>query len=245
MSDLSRVLWIPDVHIPYHDERALNLALKAGKVMQPDVAVILGDFADFYAVSSHDKDPQRAGDLQYEVGIVREKLREIKKLGAKRNIYVSGNHEDRLSRYLATRAPALFNTVNIKTVLGLDEIGFEFVPYKRSIRLGKVRVTHDTGSSGPNAHRKAMNDFQGSCVIGHTHSFGITVLGAVDGPPQIGCNFGWLGDFDKIDYMHQAKCRRDWVHGFGESFMESNGVHHMRGIPIVNYQCVVNGELIK
>lgn len=164
---LSRILFIPDAHAPYHDKKAFAIMLKAAKFFCPDIIVICGDFADFYSVSGHDKDPRRANDLEYEVGITRELLLSLGKLGARRKIYVCGNHEDRLERYLMQRAPALFGTVKIPEVLGLRDMGWEFVPYKRSLKLGKVNMTHDTGTAGQNAHRQAMDTFQGSAVIGH------------------------------------------------------------------------------
>lgn len=241
---LRRVLLIPDTHAPYHDEKAFQLMLRAGRVLQPDIVVVLGDFADFYAVSSHSKNPERAADLEYEVGIVKEKIREVEKLNAGTNVYVAGNHEDRLSRYLSDRAPALFKTVQIPEVLELKE-RWHYVPYKATYRLGKVHITHDVGTAGRNANRQAMDAFQGSAIIGHTHRMEYSVIGRVDGPPTLGVMLGWLGDFSKIDYMHQVKARRDWVHGFGIGFLEPDGILHVQPVPIVNDRVCIMGQVIR
>ncbi len=241
---LRRVLFIPDCHVPYHDVKAWNLMLRAARILKPDVVVVLGDFADFYAVSSHSKNPDRAADLKYEVGIVKEKLAELTALGASRNVFVSGNHCDRLERYLMDRAPALFGVVKIPELLDLAAQGWEYVPYKSSTRVGKIHVTHDTGKAGQNAHRQSMQAFGGSTTIGHTHRMEYSVKGCADGPPSVGAMFGWLGDFDKVDYMHQIAARTDWVHGFGVGFMEPNGVVHLCPVPIVNGRCVVLGQLV-
>lgn len=242
---LKRILFVPDTHAPYHDKKAFALMLKAARKFKPDVVVVQGDFADFYAVSGHDKDPRRAQNLDYEVGVVKERLRELTALNPERKIYVCGNHEDRLERYLIQRAPALFGTVKVPEVLGLRESFWEFVPYKRSLKLGKLNLTHDTGTAGQNAHRQAMDTFQGSVTIGHTHRMEYTVKGRAEGAGQVGAMFGWLGDFDSIDYMHRMQAKRNWVHGFGIGFMEPNGVVHLQPIPIVNGKCVVQGELIQ
>lgn len=241
---LRKVLFVPDTHVPYHDEQAFKLLLKAGRVFEPDTVVLLGDFADFYSVSSHDKDPRRASDLEYEVGIVKEKLAELKKLGASRHVYICGNHEERLERYLMQKAPALFGTVKIPDVLGLRN-EWEFVPYKRSFKLGKLNLTHDTGTAGQNAHRQSMDAYQGSAAIGHTHRMEFSVRGKASGSPQVGAMFGWLGDFDKVDYMHQIKAKRDWVHGFGLGHMEDTGVIHITPVPMVNGKVVVCGKLVQ
>lgn len=244
-SKLKRVLFIPDCHHPYEDKKAWTLMLKAARSFRPDTIVILGDFADFYSVSSFEKSPKRVQDLKYEVDYVKEKLTELDLLGAEQKIYISGNHEDRLERYLITKAPALFETVTIPETLDLRIRGWHYVPYKRSFRLGKLHLTHDSGTAGQNAHRQSMAAFQASTIIGHTHRMEMTYLGNADGPPQVGAMFGWLGDFDQIDYMHQIAARRNWVHGFGVGFMEPNGVVHLSPVPIVKGACVVNGELIR
>lgn len=241
---LRRVLFVPDTHAPYHDEAAFQLMLRAGALLQPDIVMVMGDFADFYAVSSHSKNPERASDLEYEVGVVREKLREVERLNAGTNVYIAGNHEDRLSRYLADRAPALFKTVQIPEVLGLKE-RWSYVPYKASYRLGKVHLTHDVGTAGRNANRQAMDAFQGSAIIGHTHRMEYSVTGNADGPPAVGAMFGWLGDFDRIDYMHGVKARRDWVHGFGIGFLEPNGVLHLQPVPIVAKSVCILGQVVR
>jgi predicted phosphodiesterase len=61
---LEKILFIPDCHVPYQDKPAFKLMLKAGKAFKPQHTVILGDFADFYGVSSHSKDPNRALKLE-------------------------------------------------------------------------------------------------------------------------------------------------------------------------------------
>lgn len=242
---LKRILFVPDTHVPYHDEKAWLLMLKAAKRLKPDIVVVLGDFADFYAVSAHSKNPERAADLKYEVDCVKEKLAQLNKLGATRKIYVEGNHEFRLERYLCDRAPALFGTVKVKDLLDLDEHGWEFTPYRKATRIGKLRITHDTGKAGQNAHRQAMGAFRHSIIIGHTHRMEMSVVGSADGKPAVAAMFGWLGDFDSVDYMHEIEARSNWVHGFGIGIMETSGVVHLQPVPIVNNSCCILGEIIR
>lgn len=243
---LVRILFVPDTHAPYEDATAWAVMLAAAKVIQPEIIVILGDFADFYSVSSHSKNPTRASDLKYEVERVKERLAELDALGARRKIYVAGNHEDRLSRYLCDQAPALFGSVTIPEVLGLAERGWEYHPYKEHVKLGKLKIVHDVGTAGRNANRQAMDVFQGSTIIGHTHRLEYSVIGAADGPPSVGAMFGWLGRFEDIDYMNQAKARRDWVHGFGYGVLENpSGIVHVTPVPIVNGSCCVLGQVIR
>lgn len=219
--------------------------LRAGKLFRPDVVCILGDFADFYSVSSHDKNPNRAADLQFEVDDVRRGLKELMSLGASRHVYVSGNHEDRLERYLMQKAPALFNAVKVDEVLGLKQLGWEYVPYKQHIMLGKLHITHDCGNAGAYAHYRAQETFQGNVIIGHTHRLGYAVVGNAAGKPHVGAMFGWLGDLNQIDYMHKASALRHWAHGFGLGYRQSNGNVLLVPVPIVEGACLIEGRLVR
>lgn len=239
------LLLVPDCHVPYEDKRAFALLLEAGRRLKPDVVVLLGDFADFYAVSSHSKNPERSRDLAYEVDLVHERLRDIRDLGARRNVFIEGNHEDRLSRYLMDKAPELFGTVKLEEVLGLKALGFEFVPYRQALHLGKLHLTHDVGNAGPQAHTKAGALYAGNVVIGHTHRLAYAVQGDAQGDAHVAAMFGWLGDREQVDYLHAVQAAQ-WAHGFGIGYLEpESGVVHVVPVPIVRGRCVVEGELVE
>lgn len=236
---------MPDCHVPYEDRAAFALMLEAGRRLRPDTVVLLGDFADFYSVSSHSKNPERARDLSYEVERVHERLRELAELGARRNVYIAGNHEDRLSRYLCDRAPELFGTVKLEEVLDLRQLGFEFVPYRKSLRIGKLHLTHDVGNSGPQAHAKASALYGGNVVIGHTHRLAYAVQGDAQGDAHVAAMLGWLGDRSQVDYLHAVQAAQ-WAHGFGIGYLEpESGVVHVVPVPIVRGRCVVEGKLVE
>lgn len=248
--NVEKVLFIPDTHVPYHDKKAFNLMLKAMKDFKPDHSIILGDFMDMYSVSSHSKDPKRSLDLKGEVDGTKEALRQVKALGAKNNVFVSGNHEDRLERYLRDKAPELYEFISIPEVLELNKMGFKYVPYKDHYKLGKLNVTHDTGQAGRYAHYKAMDSFQHNVIIGHTHRLGYAVEGNAQGERHVTAMFGWLGDVEATDYMHKIKYTRDWSHGFGIGYLDKEtNVVYVVPVPIINhgkqYSCVVEGKLYK
>jgi hypothetical protein len=240
---LHRLLLIPDCHVPYEDKKAFELMLRGGRSFEPDTVIVGGDFGDCYPISSHSKDPRRRSDLEYEVHRIRERLAQVAALAPNR-VFLEGNHENRLERYLMDKAPELFGLIKIPELFHIHKLGFHFVPYKTSFRFGKVWFTHDLGKAGQNAHRAAAADYRSSCVINHTHRMEMSVQGCVEGPPSVAAMFGWLGDFNSVDYMHKAKAKRDWVHGFGVGYMESNGVVHLQPVPIVHGRCVVGGKLI-
>lgn len=241
---LERILFIPDCHFPYQDAIAFDLMMEAANDFKPDHVIILGDFIDMYSVSAHDKNPKRAMRLEEEITASVNALWRVKGLGAKNNVYISGNHEDRLTRYLMQKAPELWDRINVPTVLALDKLGFEYVPYKSHYKIGKLFATHDTGKAGYNAHKQALDAFHRSVIIGHTHRMGYTVQGDADGDKHVGAMFGWLGDVKQVDYMHNINAVKDWTLGFGIGYLNpKTGYVYLVPVPIVNYSCVVEGKL--
>ena len=239
---LERVLIIPDTHAPYHDERAWQVMLAAARDFLPHRIIVLGDFLDFYAVSDHTKDPRRSSNLKWELEQGCLKRGDLDGLGATHKQYIKGNHEDRLDRFIASYAGPINDLVSFDREMGLTENGWQITPYKQGYDLGHVSFTHDTGSAGANAHRQAMSVYHGSVVIGHTHRMAYEVVGSNKGKRILAAMLGWLGDFEAIDYMHKQKALRDWVHGFGVGYYEpSSGLVFVQPVPIVNYECVLNG----
>ncbi len=240
------MLIVPDTHIPYHDKRAWELMLKVGKAWKPHTIVHIGDLEDFYSVSSHSKDPSRSLHLKEEIDEVKKGLDDLDALKAKRKVLVAGNHFDRLKRYLQDKAPELYTLIDQNQLYDLDTRGWEFVPYKESIKIGKVYFTHDTGQSGKYTTARALETFQHSVVIGHHHVIQMFVEGDATGRHRVGVQFGWLGDIKKVDYMHKVKAKRNWSLGFGIGYHDTeSGMIFFQPCPIINYQVCVEGKVYK
>ena len=245
-SPLESVLIVPDTHVPYHDQRAWELVMKAAKWFKPERIIIQGDFPDFYSVSSHSKDPARADQLDWEVRQVETKLDELDALGAKHKHWIAGNHDDRLTRYLRDKAPELFGIVSIPGVFDLAERGWTYTPYKDDKKIGRLYATHDVGSAGRYAAHKALDTYQHSIITGHTHRLNYVVEGNAVGEYKLSASFGWLGDVDQIDYMHRATARKNWALGFGYGYIHRNtGIAYLIPAPLVKYTAVVNGKLFE
>lgn len=244
---LKRIGFIPDVHVPCEDKRAFNLVLKVFRdYFKPDLLITCGDFGDFAAVSRHEKDPTKVPSLKSEVDAVNRALRRVEQIQAKEFIFIEGNHSYRLHSYLIDKAPAVFEYLNVPDLLHLKNKPWKFIPYKEHVTTGKLSVAHDLGQSGKNAIRGALDSFQHNIVIGHVHRMGVLYGGNIRGHTHVSACFGWLGDRNNpaFKYMHNYQVMKDWQLGFGIANMEKNGNVHIQAIPIVNYKCVVNGELI-
>jgi predicted MPP superfamily phosphohydrolase len=246
MHNLEPILVVPDTHVPFHDVKAWDLMMDVAHVLNPYHVIIIGDLADFYSVSSHSKDPSRVSKLSDEVKAVNHVLDELDDLGAQNKQYIAGNHEDRLTRYLAEKAPELFGIVGIPELLELEERGWGYTPYKSHYKLGKLHFTHDVGAFGRNATFKALDTYQHSVVTGHAHRLQYIVEGNAVGEHKVSAQFGWLGDTSKVDYMQQVNVNKNWALGFGAGYFNpSTGIGYLTPVPIVNYTCVWNGELFE
>lgn len=244
MSTLETILVVPDTHIPFHDARAFNLMLKVAKDLKPKHIVVIGDFVDFYAVSSHSKDPKRATQLAEELKAGEAELDRLDALNAKHKVYIGANHEDRLQRYLREKAPELFDLINIPDLLHLKRRGWSYVPYKKDMQIGKMTFTHDVGVSGRTSVYKSLDTYQHSIITGHSHRLAYIVEGNAKGEFKLSAQFGWLGDASQIDYMQSAKVLKDWALGFGIGYLDHRTkLVYMTPVPIVKYTCVVNGKL--
>jgi hypothetical protein len=242
---LEPVLIVADAHRPFHSRVWWDLLMQVGRFLKPKHLVVIGDFADFYAVSDHDKDPDRANRMDAELADVDQGLDELDSLGATDKLYIEGNHEDRLRRYLM-KHPQLARVVSTEKLLKLKERGWEFVPYKRHAARGAVHFTHDVGAAGRNAVFRALDLYSGSIVTGHTHRAAMIVEGTAVGGCRISAMFGWGGDVEQVDYTNLAKARRDWALAFGCGYLDpSSGFVYLQMIPVIEGTVCVNGRIFR
>jgi predicted phosphodiesterase len=243
-ADLERIFIVSDVHSPFHNRQAWRLVMDALADFKADVFVSLGDFMDCFSVSSWSKSPERVLSLREEVEQASGLLDEIdaRTPGARR-VWVDGNHEDRLQRYMNEKAPELFGLVSIPSLLHLEGRGWEHVPYKQSTKIGRLNLTHDVGSAGRYVAHKALDTFQANVATGHTHRLGYVVEGDATGDTHVSHMLGWLGDVEQIGYMHRVKALREWALGFGYGYIDrATGNVHLIPVPIVAGTCVVEGR---
>lgn len=244
-------LIIPDTHAPYENKKAYNLMLKIAMEINPDEIVILGDYADFYSVSSHAKDPRVKDLLIDEVSMVNQRLDELDKFfpNAKK-VFLEGNHENRLERYLIDRAPAVFGVTETRFLFQFDKRpNWIFKPYGPNQRysvLGSYLYSKHTplSSSAKATATKAMC----SLVYGHIHTIEESHIVGMDGTNHVAFSVGWLGDKSKDLVFGYVKNHHQWQLGFGLVYVDqkSRRFHHQK-IHILEHggklSCVVNGKL--
>ena len=241
------VLIVPDTHRPFHDVKAWALFMRCARQLQPKHLVIIGDFADCYAVNEHAKDPDMVSIFQEEIDDVMNGLDQLDALGARHKYYIEGNHEDRIARYVS-KHPELKGVLTTQRLFKLTERGWHFTPYKQHTNIGKVWFTHDVGVASRTAIFRSLDLYQHSVVTGHTHRLMYVVEGtALGNEPKVAASFGWLGDVERIDYMHRAKARASWALGFGVgTYNPKTGFMYLTPVPILpDYSCCINGTVYR
>ena len=174
--DAKRVAIISDVHIPYHDEIAFAAAVKELKKQSPDCLLINGDFADFYQVSRHQRDPHHR-QFSEELKAVISGLEWIRHEFSKaRIVYKLGNHEERWDHFIWNRAPEIYDLANVRIdeLVKAKQFGIEVIGDQRPIMLGKLPVLHghELGKSifSPvNPARGAFLRTHHTVLVGHSH----------------------------------------------------------------------------
>lgn len=244
-----KVFLFGDVHSPYEDSRAVKLAMKAASYIKPDVLVDVGDSVDCYAISRHDKDPDRLGEKRFvdEIKHAKQIREKWDRLKVEKKIKILGNHEDRLRRYMWTNAPHLVGYApTIEDGLECKENGWEVIQYKNHTWIGKLLVTHDIGRCGVYAVRQSLIDAGCSIVFGHTHRLVYRIEGSGTGKRRVGATVGWLGDFWKVDYDHRWKVASNWMLGFAYALVdERSGLAYLTAVPIIDYKCYIGTKEIK
>jgi len=171
----SKTLIISDLHLPYHNVEAIELALEFGLKQEVNCILINGDLIDFADISRHERDWRNRSNTD-EIECVRlflEVLRET--FPTQRIIFKYGNHDERWDKYIHENADRIadFAELELENVLRCRELDIEVVKDKRPIKIGKLTVLHGHelagGSGGVNPARATFLKTLDSVIVGHYH----------------------------------------------------------------------------
>jgi len=180
-------LYYSDTHMGMEDERALAVVLALAQEAQPDVVVHGGDLLDAYFLSRFDKNPDHPATIQDEIDRGRVHLHQMAQVAPQaRRVLLQGNHEERLSKAIwgmpgtaseIARLTAFREAMTWPSLLGLDQIGWEWVPTERQTKTailpgfitkhGSI-VRKWSGHSGKGEWEK----YGTSGISGHVHRLG-------------------------------------------------------------------------
>lgn len=233
-NDVSLV--VGDVHCgPGQSLRRATWLGKHIAATRPARVVFIGDFLSFDSLSAWDRDKRRLMEarryhLDVESGRV---FLDLVRKGLPDNdctpfIFIEGNHENRLARYL-DHDPTFHGKIDY-----IRDIGFEgkVVPYKDSFVHRGVHFTHipisENGApiGGKYVASRALDVYGCPVVFGHTHKLNMACVHRKGMPHlQMAVNVGCF--FEHIDEYAQGSQTSYW-----RGLVEIN--HYKRGSFDVN-----------
>jgi predicted phosphodiesterase len=174
-----KILTIGDAHCaPGQDLRRFKALGKLIVDESPDVVVSIGDFLTLDSLSDWDKSKRgKMEGRRYKADISsgNRALDLIQLSTAPRYVYLMGNHEYRLPRYL-DYDPTMMGFADIENDLDLAARKWKVVDYKDDIKLSGISFTHipingmGRPIGNPHVAQKALALYSNSVVFGHTHT---------------------------------------------------------------------------
>lgn len=244
-----KALFLTDVHIPYHDKRAYELALKVARSEKITEVVLNGDFLDMYGVNGHGIDPRLKVDAEDEIKQGQKELERLKKMFPRAKfVFLQGNHEHRLERYMADKAPALVDMITTPKALNLKQLGIKYIPFtpdqKYSIMGTSLYARHRPNGSGANAAVQTVKNCGASVIYGDIHKTQESQHVTLRGDYHRAIGVGWLGDKNH-PVMSYVKNHHDWQLGFAIITSLSDGTWFCENKTIINYTVMHNGKIFK
>ena len=171
-----RALIIADLHIPYHDIKAISLCFDYAVKEKPDLIIINGDLIDCYQLSRFVRNPNNR-NFASELECMKKFFESLQNTFPKAKIvYKFGNHELRYEHFLYTKAKELdgVEEIEFKNIIQARAKGIDLVDDKTIIMLNKLPIVHghEFGKSVFNPVNTARGLFlRGihTCLQSHTH----------------------------------------------------------------------------
>ena len=176
-------LVLPDIHAPYEDKESLQKAIEYAKANYSiNHVTILGDFLDCLHVSRFSRNPRERMSFAEELDYGSELLDQLQEIfSGSKFIYIQGNHEERLRKYLLDNAPDLLGMrgTTIEEQLSLKEKGIEFVDNIQRMEekgepfsIGQLYYLHgsEIPGSGVNVARTKLMKVLCNIIFAHHHT---------------------------------------------------------------------------
>jgi predicted phosphodiesterase len=224
---MKRILVIPDLQIPLHDEHVVRNVIKFAKSFKADQTVTLGDEMDMTELGrwSEGKAEWFAQTLDDNRNMTVEILWE---LGC--TDVIRSNHTDRLYNQISSKIPALGSLPELRfeKFLKFDELGIKFHRDEMAIAPSWIAVHGDHTPIKPQGGLSALEGARrrGKNVIsGHTHRSGRSSFteasGGRVGRILQGVEAGHLMDTRKASYTHGVM---NWQQSFAIMYVQDKNV---------------------
>lgn len=204
------VLHITDHHIPSMDRKLGRLSVQAVAQIAPSALVLGGDMMDMYRLSRFRQRADRFYSVQEEFDLCGQLIDAYHNASRRSAIhYTLGNHEDRVTKYVDSQAPALATLRSLKLSTLLSEQPLTMYPYGEGPSFGGILFTHGTTVRkwAGNSVREEIRNHGTSVCMGHVHR-DATVTLTQGGRTLYGYETGCL-QVNPPPYKYTSQ---DWTH---------------------------------
>jgi UDP-2,3-diacylglucosamine pyrophosphatase LpxH len=227
-----RVFFISDLHVPYHDERAVEIALNECAKYGPTILVIGGDGIDLQCVSQHDREPGHRR-LSEELETMRAFLKTLREgVGNIPIYYIEGNHEYRLPRFIMKHAAefAGISEITVPNLLHLPLFGIEYMDKYHPLKLGDLNLAHgdEWRTGAENIARVIYNKAQDNVLFGNFHRTQEHIHRSLNQKIKGAWSVGCLCDLFPRWFVNNG-----WNHGFAEIDLDGD-FFYIRNRTIIN-----------
>lgn len=215
-----------DIHIPFQDNDAVESFIKYCKEKKPEAIVLNGDVLDMFMLSKFTKGEGR-NPLE-EITMCRELLASVRNACPNAEIYyVIGNHENRLEKYVLTKAPELASLIeDVFSIIKTEDFKIRGCA---SLTINDNFVCkHGTllgNKSGLSAIKEMENAYM-SGATGHTHRLCKYIA------RKSGRKFVWIETGCLCDLNPEYMVNPNWQAGFAELKFKDSKLYHSRVIEI-------------
>lgn len=237
-----KYLILSDIHLPFHNEEALQSALDYGIAQGCTELYLNGDVMDNYWTTRFTTDPRliKTFTIETEINQTKQFLNYVNTLFDK-VYYKFGNHENRWRLHLWKNADKLshLNTFDLENVLELATNDITYISDSRIARLGKLTIMHGHeiyGTYSPVNPAKGMfNKMLCSTMLGHFHQTSTHHQGTGKGDKigvfSTGCLCTLTPDYSPLAYIK-------WNHGAATVESFEDGSFHVDNFRIINGKCL-------
>lgn len=212
---IKRAVVLPDVHLDTNVPKDYLPVKKFIAEYKPDKVIILGDFMNVGSMSAWDYDKKRKMEGRRwikEVEVANKELDYLEKYVKDKEdgiIYLEGNHEDRVQRYL-DKNPEMEGIIEIEEQLGLKKRNVKWVEMNKLYKLGEMHFTHGMYTNKYCA-QKHLDVLGCNVCFGHQHKTQTAFQNQAMAKPIMSYALGTLGD-KAPDYLKGRP--GNWINQF-------------------------------
>lgn len=224
-----RWLVLPDLQVPYHDEKSLKAVLEYASTQRWDGCIQLGDFMDWDFISRWSVDNLRKLEGQRFVeeymkgNAVLDQIQEaVRAQNPEAHIVIiEGNHDNRIDQ-VASKMTTLIGLIEMEKNLRLDErnvMYWRYWTHKKMLSIGDAHFVH--GDYTGTHHAKKMAEvYNRNIFYGHMHDVQAATRLSLESNPIQAWSLGTLSRYD-LEYMGGRPS--NWAQCFAEFYFRPDG----------------------